>query len=90
MTDVCLQTPAPRSAADPASCRNHVLIVAWSRSCFDYARIKYTRYRSSVVPLVLMASAISDMNALRAKLKEAFDMFDKDGKGTVIDEYVHS
>jgi hypothetical protein len=33
---------------------------------------------------------VADMVTLRARIREAFDMFDKDGKGTIVDECVCS
>ena len=32
------------------------------------------------------SGAVSDMVTLRARIREAFEMFDKDGKGTIVDE----
>jgi hypothetical protein len=32
------------------------------------------------------ADQVADMATLRAKIREAFDLFDKEGRGTIVEE----
>lgn len=42
------------------------------------------------LPAASAAGGLPDIETLRKKIKEMFDMFDKDGKGTIVEECVHT
>lgn len=74
-----------RRAADPVRGRSHV------RGCGPSpSRVSTTPTLGRGVPFEDMAAPgadqVADMATLRAKIREAFDLFDKEGRGTIVEE----